>query len=258
MITNNLLNRGGRLGNQMFQYANLIGVKYKKGFEIHLTKSQLQSSMITEAFNLSECSIVDIEEIHTESTYIENCHCFDPNVFDIKNNTNLRGYFQTEKYFKHCSDIVKKEFSFDKHLIDQCNKFLHNYRDKKLISIHVRRTDYLALEHLHGKFSLEYFLQAIKLMNSQDVIFVVVSDDIQWCIKNFKYDNFIFSKGDSNFDLCLQSLCDHHIISNSTFSWWGAWLGNNKNKKVVAPKKWFEDDFGYSYQDVVPSNWVTI
>lgn len=258
MITNNLLNRGGRLGNQMFQYANLLGIKYKKNYEIQLTKNQLNHSMLTDAFNLTECTIVDIEDIPNNLTYLENCHCFDPNVFEIDDNTNLRGYFQTEKYFSHCSEIVKKEFTFKEDIVNSCDEFLKNYRDRKLVSLHIRRTDYLDLVHVHGEFSLEYHKKAIDILNDNNTIFVVVSDDIKWCKENLNYDNLIFSNGHTNFDLCLQSKCNHHIISNSTFSWWGAWLGENKNKQIIAPKRWFNDNFEYSYVDVVPSNWIKI
>ena len=258
MITNNLLNRGGRIGNQMFQYANLLGVKYKNGFDIHLTKNQLNRSMLTDAFDLNECVVVDVDEIEHDGTYLENCHCFDPNVFEIKDGTNLRGYFQTEKYFNHCTDIVKNEFTFKQNVIDECDEFLKNYRNKKLVSLHIRRTDYLDLVHVHGEFSLDYHKEAIKMLDDSNTFFIVVSDDIDWCQENLKYDNMIFSNGDTNFDLCLQSKCDDHIISNSTFSWWGAWLGQNKNKQIIAPKRWFNNNFEYSYVDVVPSNWIKI
>jgi len=258
MITNNLLNRGGRLGNQMFQYANLLGIKYKKGYEIQLTKSQLQSSMLTGVFTLTECTIVQLEDIPHNKTYLENCHCFDLNVLEVDDNTNLRGYFQTEKYFKHCSNIVKKEFSFKKEVIDECKKFLKDLTDKTLVSLHVRRGDYLNLTHVHGEFSLDYYEKAINLLNDSNTALIIVSDDIKWCIENLNYSNAVYSNGDSTFDLCLQSLCDHHIISNSTFSWWGAWLGSNKDKKVIAPEKWFNDDFGYSYVDIVPSEWIKL
>lgn len=258
MITNNLLNKGGRLGNQMFQYATLLGVKYKKGFDIHLSKSQLESSMLTDAFTLSECTLVDIENIPHNTTYLENCHCFDSNVLEVDDNTNLRGYFQTEKYFKHCSDVVKGEFTFKKEVIDECEKFLKDFKSKKTVSLHIRRTDYLHLTHLHGEFSLEYHKKAINLLNDSNTVFIVVSDDIEWCTKNLNYDNLVFSNGNTNFDLCLQSMCDSHIISNSTFSWWGAWLGSNKEKQVIAPEKWFNDNSGYSYIDIIPSEWIKI
>jgi hypothetical protein len=258
MITNNLLNKGGRLGNQMFQYANLLGVKYKLGYDIHLTKNQIDTSMLVESFDLKECVLLDVEEIYNNETYLENCHCFDPNVFKVDDNTNLRGYFQTEKYFSHCADVVKKEFTFKESIVSNCEILLKELKNKNLVSIHVRRTDYLSLTHIHGKFNLDYYKQAIDLFTEPNTFFVVVSDDINWCKNNFQYENFIFSNGDTNFDLCLQSKCNHHIISNSTFSWWGAWLGENKNKKVVAPKKWFSDSFEYSYVDIVPYNWIKI
>lgn len=260
MITNDLLNKGGRLGNQMFQYATLLGIKHKKGYDILLDKQNLYQSMLMNTFDLKGCDIVENEDILFNSTYCENCHCFDFNVLEVENDTNLRGYFQTEKYFHHCKDLVKKEFTFKDQILNEVDLFLRPYNEQNLVSIHVRRTDYLVYTNIHARCDMFYYQQAIEKFNDPNTLFVVVSDDIAWCKENFKMENVIFSSGSYDFDLCLQSKCDHHIISNSTFSWWGAWLGHNTNKKIIAPEKWFNNDFAKTSPDydILPDNWIKI
>jgi hypothetical protein len=258
MITNNLFNKGGRLGNQMFQYATLLGVKYKKGYDIVLEEEFVKSSMLYELFDLNECILDNENNIKYDQTYIENCHCFDPNVLEVENNTNLRGYFQTEKYFEHCKDVIKSEFTFKDHIIKEVDAFLSQYKKYNLVSVHVRRTDYLSLSHVHGPFSIEYYNEAIDRLNNSDTYFIVTSDDIVWCRNNFQLENIVFSNNSMEFDLCLQSRCDKHIIANSTFSWWGAWLGVNPDKQIIAPSNWFEKNYQASSEDIVPLNWIKI
>lgn len=260
MITNNLFNKGGRLGNQMFQYAALLGVKYKKGYDIVLESEPFEASMLFGMFDLKECSSTSANNIAFEKTCSENCHCFDPSILEVDDNTNLRGYFQTEKYFKHCEDIVKKEFTYRDYIIEMADKFLEPYRYYNLVSVHVRRTDYLVYTHIHAKCDLLYYTEAMNQFNKSETCFVVTTDDLEWCMENLKADHIIFSSDRYDLDLCIQSRCDHHIISNSTFSWWAAWLGQNPNKKIIAPKNWFTPNFAITTldYDVVPDHWIKI
>jgi hypothetical protein len=260
MITNNLLNKGGRIGNQMFQYANLLGIKALKGYDIVLSKEHMNSSMIQHTFDLSEYTAEDEENLKFNSTVCESSHCFDSKILEVKDNTNLRGYFQTEKYFKHCSDLIRREFTFKNDTIKEVENFLQPYLDRTLVSIHIRRTDYLVYTHIHEKCGLLYYNQAIKILDTPNTQFIVVSDDIEWCKKNLNISNVVFSHGSYDFDLCIQSRCEHHIISNSTFSWWGAWLGTNINKKVIAPQYWFTENYNKTSPDydIIPENWIKL
>ena len=94
--------------------------------------------------------------------------------------------------------------------------------------------------------------------NNPETYFVITSDDVSWCKENFRLENIIYSNNNMEFDLCVQSECNHHIISNSTFSWWGAWLGFNSKKQIIAPSNWFHKDYFASSKDIVPSNWIKI
>ena len=106
------------------------------------------------------------------------------------------------------------------------------------VSLHIRRTDYLELDH-HNSLGLDYYEKALGEFDSDRTI-IIFSDDAEWCKeqKLFDGDRFLVAEGNINYvDLCLMTLCTGHIIANSSFSWWGAWLSNSK--KVIAPKNWF-------------------
>jgi hypothetical protein len=97
------------------------------------------------------------------------------------------------------------------------------------------------------------------MLDDGNTIFVCVSNDIQWCKENLKRDNLVYEMNDLIFDMCLISKCNNHIIANSTFSWWGAWLGNAPNKKVIAPKIWFGPAAGgLDTKDIYCENFIIL
>lgn len=127
-----------------------------------------------------------------------------------------------------------------------------------VVAINVRRGDYLTQPRRHPVVTLPYIQEAIKRLPKHDVI-LVVSDDIAWCKENIKESNVVFAE--KYFDqeaLWLLSLCDHYIISNSTFSWWGAYLSRNPNKVVVSPSTWFGPDVAENPQDIWCDGWIKI
>ena len=105
--------------------------------------------------------------------------------------------------------------------------------------------------------TLEYYKQALsKLPDINKVL--IFSDDIEWCKQNFIGDRFIFIQEEDYISLYLMSLCDYNIIANSSFSWWGAWLNQNPNKVVIAPKLWFGLKSNHNINDLIPSSWIKI
>lgn len=173
-------------------------------------------------------------------------------------NLKLNGYYQSEKYFKHNRDKILELFSID----EDTNNFIHNkYNNilsKKTCSLHVRRGNYLKLPNHHPVCELNYYLEAIKNFDV-DTKFLIFSDDITWCKENFISDKFIFIEDNPDYiDIWLMSLCDNNIIANSSFSWWGAWLNQNPNKKVIAPKKWFGSAIKHETKDLIPKEWIQI
>jgi hypothetical protein len=180
-----------------------------------------------------------------------------------QNGDRFIGYFQSEKYFKHNREYILNLFEPYDFLKYELNKYRLLFENKRTCSIHVRRGDYLNYSETHLPQKIDYFTRAIDRMDREDDVdvYVVFSDDIQWCKENFKgdavfgRDNFYFIENEKDYiELYLMSMCNNHIVSNSSFSWWGAWLDNKESKVVIAPKKWWigEDE------DVVPETWIKI
>jgi hypothetical protein len=176
-----------------------------------------------------------------------------------KQNTLIDGFFQSEKYFKHNRQEILDllDFSFiSKDYISEKYSFIDSGRTT---SIHVRRGDYVNHPNHHPTQSIEYYLNAIEILNEDTDLFVVFSDDINWCKKNLKLDNIIYIEDEKDYiELYLMKKCTNNITSNSSFSWWGAWLNENPSKKVVGPLKWFGNAIQHNTGDVLPEKWIKI
>ena len=159
----------------------------------------------------------------------------------------LNGYYQSEKYFKEYRKEILVLFNYKWHI------------KKDLVSVHVRRGDYLKYPEKHPYYGKEWLEEAMKLF--PDKKFKFFSDDIAWCKQNFsERDDCEFSENnDIEADLVEMSCCEHNIISSSTFGWWSAWLNKNENKKVVVPNLWFcEGYMNMETKDVIPESWIKI
>jgi hypothetical protein len=244
MLSFNHLGNLGRLANQMFQYASLKGIATHRGYEFCIPPKEVfgkKDPMVNKDLNLYD--VFDIEKnnnllIENNSVLQERMHTFDEELFvNCPDNIDLFGYYQTEKYFKHIEDEIRKDFTFSEELRVNCSGFIGTF-DTEVISLHVRRGDYVTNPN-HPVQPLEYYEKALSLL-PPDLPVLVFSDDFKWCDEQEFFDNerFMISQESSvDADLCIMSFCDYHIIANSSFSWWGAWLANSK--KVIAPKNWF-------------------
>lgn len=246
MISFNQLGNLGRLGNQMFQYAALKGIASNRGFEYCIPQSRYFGKRDPKVRNTTDNLYSTFElkyvkqGIQSVSTVEESGFAFDKNLFDsCDDNIDLYGYFQSEKYFKHIKDEVKKDFTFKDYIkVPTKKQFDKVFGDGDVISLHVRRGDYVNSKE-HPTPSLKYYFKALEQLDSELSV-MVFSDDIEWCKEQtiFSDERFIFSEDNiAGVDLYLQSLCKYHIIANSSFSWWGAWLADSK--KTIAPQKWF-------------------
>ncbi len=260
MIGFNHLGKHGRLGNQMFQYAALRGIAAHHNYEFCIPESNFNSSwqdhQLFEAFELPNlkykkflpANYYQEPHFHYSQDYVNNC----------PDNVNIYGYFQTSKYFEHIKDSIKEDFTFKKEILAPCREA---FTFDEVISLHVRRTDYVEKSQDHPPCSLEYYKEALEQFDSSIAV-MIFSDDISWCKKQeiFSSDRFMVSENTWNLiDMCLMTFCSHHIISNSSFSWWGAWLSGSKN--VIAPSKWFGTS-GYTAnnntQDIIPEHWTRL
>lgn len=232
----NELGNLGHLGNQMFQYASLQGIANNRGFDWKIPpRNNFGKNYPSLRSNIYDCFYLDINiDNHigvTESQSIsESQHGFDEKLFNTcPDNVNLSGYFQSYKYFEGIKNKIKRDFTFLPSQVDVIPQ-------KNTLAIHIRRTDYLGLSNYHTNLLEEYYINSLDSIGefSEAIIF---SDDIDWCKTVPLFQGFTFSLGDPYFDLQLMSRCDNHIIANSSFSWWGAWLSGSNN--VIAPKDWF-------------------
>lgn len=171
--------------------------------------------------------------------------------FKVTDDTLYDGFFQSEKYFPN-KTLILNLFQPSEFTNQQLVKY-DNLLKGITCSIHVRRGDYLNYS-LHAARDIEYYQKGIDRVGEVDK-YLIFSDDIEWCKENFLMENSVFIENEKDYvEIFLQSKCTHNIISNSTFSWWGAYLNTGINKKTVAPKKWFKDDMK---NDIVPDYWLT-
>ncbi len=177
----------------------------------------------------------------------------------IEGNIILDGYFQSEKYFNEYKEEIQNLFLSDEH-ISLIREMFKDKLNNTTCSIHVRRGDYVNLQDIHPVQNMNYYMKAIKSM-PKETVFLIFSDDITWCKNNFPNipEKFVFIEGQKDYeDLYLMSLCNHNIIANSSFSWWGAWLNKNENQKVVAPSSWFGKSSQYNTKDLYCKEWAII
>lgn len=187
---------------------------------------------------------------------------FDDNVLLNKNRILIDGYWNSHKYFEDIRDILIRDFEPDEEADAKNKEVLQKINSLNSVSVHFRRGDY-ALTSFHGILTKEYYENAINkitdgLVNPYLFIF---SDEPDWVRKNISFpfqSEVVDINGDHNnyWDIQLMKTCKHNIIANSGFSWWGAWLNENPDKRVIAPKKWINHT--YSTFENIPSGWCTI
>jgi hypothetical protein len=279
MIGYTRLGSNGRLGNQMFQYAALRGIADHHGYEWKIPSPEEQHQTnygLFDCFKMTGVKENNIGFVPSNFPYIKaKTGSFDKELFDnCSDNCNLDDYFQTEKYFIHIQDEIRQDFQFKEEYLEPSQKFIDSVGD--VIFLHIRRGDYVNLQHYHPLCDIDYYEKALEYFD-KDISVLVFSDDIEWCSqqKLFSSDRFLFSENNERYshlhldadgqvrhslipytDLCLMSLCSGGIIANSSFSWWGAWLSNSN--QIIAPKKWYGSAAEIDDSDLIPERWMRI
>jgi len=261
MITFNLLGRYGRFGNQMFQYATLFSIAKTRNYEFGIPY-QIKSSnsylnlCLDEVFdNLSAKDSTNIIPIQRAQ---EKNFEYNAGIFGIPDHTDIIGYFQSEKYFKDYRNELLKEFTFKPHILDKAIN-VRSISTDPVISVHLRIGDYKDLIGKHPIMQKEYYAQALEYL-PKDLLIIGFSDEPEEASKLFdslgrKY--FITNPEDQYTDMCTMTLCDYHIIANSSYSWWGAWLSDSK--KVIAPHNWFgQDNMPKNWSDIYCEGWTVV
>jgi hypothetical protein len=235
MIVYSSLGSWGRCGNMMFQIASTIGIAEKNNLPYAFPKWQYSNTF---AGHFPEMPKVKYEVYHEPHFHYADV--------SVTGNTDLRGYFQSEKYFSHCEKKIRRLFTFkDEHPL------IH------AVAVHVRRGDYLRQPEHHPVQLMSYYREAMDKFKGQR--FIIFSDDIDWCKTQAWGHEVYFSEGKSETqDLNIMSRCENFIISNSSYSYWGAWLSDNEDKTVIAPKGWFGSALKHDTKDLLPKEWITI
>lgn len=249
----------GGLGNQLFEISHALCQGWK-----HNRPTQFLGKSFTPGQGRGAENYVN--NIFRNLTFVDNIENLstvsEPSfeyvgVKPLLNNTAFYGYFQSTKNWFGYESRIREIFSPNQEVIDNFMKKYPQLSQPNTLSIHVRRSEYLKLLHIHPTISLEYLTEAIKLIGEFSTVFIF-SDDHEFVSKNLSFKDSVFvNEPEDYLELWLMSLCKNHIISNSTFSWWGTFLNKNENKKIIAPSVWFGPK-GPNAKDIYETYWQIV
>ena len=285
----------GGLGNQMFQYASGRALSLERGVPFKLDTQDFEGYALHNGFELDRIFEVQaplaeesdiksvlgwrahplfrrrlfrkqLEILRGSRLFVDTQFSSWREIAEVPDHCYLMGNWQTEMYFKKHEETIRSDLSFKRPLVDKNRTVADQIGDSVAVSLHVRRGDIAANPAslaFHGLCSLEYYKRAVDHITARvaNPEFYIFSDDMPWVKENISISHpchyIDHNKGSESYnDMHLMSLCRHHIIANSSFSWWGAWLNPKEEKIVVAPALWFSAEFDSS--DIIPSNWVKL
>lgn len=267
MISFNELGRKGNLGNQMFQYASLRGIAAHRGFDWCIPpqdETRIHDYALQKYFKLPNLKVENVNNPELPTFHTKNQRGADSTGFGFDkwlfnhcpDNVNLNGFFQSDSYFRHIESEIKQDFTFQDSYLEKASKFADSVGE--FTSLHIRRGDYLTKQQFHPVLAMNYYVEALSLLEPLPII--ILTNDKEW-VENSKIlelgDVRIADFDDYGVDMCLMTMASQSIIANSSFSWWGAWLGHAR--KIIAPITWFGRKLsGHDTSQLVPPTWVSI
>lgn len=292
MIITNVI---GGLGNQMFQYAAGRALAYKRNTDLLLDtrmfqRYRLRSFELDKVFNIHSRSATDREIrqvvgwkankfidrllrdpwfifLRGKNYFIEPVISYVKEVHSLPADCYISGYWQSAKYFYDIKELIQAEFTFKQPLVGNNFDIAEKIKSINAVSLHVRRGDFVSnslTNATHGTCPTGYYDKAMRYIEKyvSGPVYFVFSDDMDWVKENIRINNEYYfidhNSGLESFnDMHLMSICKHHIIANSSFSWWGAWMNPASDKIVIAPDKWFRVESADS-SDHVPASWVRL
>lgn len=284
----------GGLGNQMFQYAAAKSLATKHNTKVVFDTRWFDNIPDTDTKRWYEldCFKIQKNELKMDDFMIINRglgrrsklkialmgltkkrlfafevpdHKFYSEFNNLPDNIYLDGWFTSEEYFKSIRVDLLKDFNYKVPPTGLNRELMSVISNTTSVSLHVRRGDYISNKHAnkwHGLTGLDYYQKAIGVIAKKihSPKFYVFSDDPTWCKINLKIKypiTYVSHNSKGAEDMRLMRTCKHNIITNSTFSWWGAWLNENPSKIVIAPNQWLANE-KVDTSDVIPQNWIKL
>ena len=282
------------LGNQLFQYAIARNLSIKKNTPLYLDLRYFNHTYATDTFRSFKLNHFNIDYklldnspaliYLSKSTKLfpnrsfppffkllrDKQGSFEPGIFSEESMfIYLSGFWQTEKYFREIREVLQKELILKTLPGGKFEDYKKQISaDPNPVSLHIRRGDYVNNAQFSNQFGfigLDYYRKAIDTFKQKtpNCKFFIFSDDLQWVRENLNAGEdavFVENTGENSDleDLMLMRTCNHHIIANSSFSWWGAWLNSKEDKIVIAPSKWFNNMPDLSTNELIPETWIRL
>jgi hypothetical protein len=255
------------LGNQLFQFyftRNLNSSNYK--FDCSFYRSNFNRQLDLLNYPNLKLNFLNFDQITTENiVYVYDSFEFIAPEIDSNKTYIFDGYWQNKKYIENNQNLIYTELTpSESQLKDILLKY--PFLKDECISIHIRRGDYIKLSDYYYCLDAEYYRSALDLL-PKNIPILVFSDDMDWCKANLNYKNMYMINNIPRMDLQIMSMCTYNIIANSTFSFWGAFLNRNLNKKVIAPIKWIKKDYSLAIsnnknedvsKNIIFDDWIRI
>ncbi len=238
----------GRMGNQMFMIAHayIKALEYNK----QLVIAREHTFNGNDGDDYSQHIFRKIETIDT----FDDNHNWNPIPSDDKH-TQYSGYFQNEMYFAKYSEAIRMLYAPTYEFIERIKIEIPQLFNDVVTLISVRRGDYLFYPNYHPTVSSEYINAAASLIDS--TFYIIASDDVPWCKANLQLTPCIYINDYKPHEqMWIMALCHYFVISNSSFSWWGAWLSRYPEKKVIAPSIWFGPEGPQDWQNIYANGWT--
>jgi hypothetical protein len=293
----------GGFGNQLFQFATAYASAKRNQCELKLDLSFYDSEQYTKWFKLDRMNVqfqrASNEEINLlknkttssllfrilnkigfRSQYNKSIDYFDSpgfeadrNIFSPNGSAYISGWCAKEDYFNDVREDLITLYQPKKPLTNAAKHYLDKIKKNNSVSVHIRRGDYIGLEHFFRILPIEYYTDAIHNMSNHIIepVFYFFSNDLDWVKGNIpQQNNFVFVNlrqypgydGEDDIeDFYLMKNCNNNIIANSSFSWWAAYLNTNDQKQIIAPEIWYNDPFWQgtmSKKHICPSSWTLI
>lgn len=259
----------GGLGNQMFIIATALSYGFDTLQEtVFSNKTNENMNGVTKRETYENTFLSKLKRINRPQWKVFSENGFNyRKIVQVDTNIILFGYFQSARYFNHHKDGIINYFMeyYNNEPFQNKMKTIFDKFNGKTVSLHIRRTDYLNHIDTHPVQSIEYYINAIKQLDfspDEEYTILIFSDDIEWCKNNEQLKNITknvyFSNEDELTELYMMSKCNHNIICNSSFSWWGAYLNKNPDKKIVAPKQWFGKAGPVDWSDIYTEDMIIL